>query len=138
MIMSQHTILVVEDNNNQRALYQEELAEEGYQVLTAADGREALAMAREKRPDLVVLDVNMPVMDGLDTLSYLLEIDSGLPVIINTAYASYQDSFNSWSADAYIVKSSDLSELKSTVQRLLAEKAERREKAGSNSNSQDA
>jgi len=130
MIMSQSTVLIVEDNTNQRALYQEELAEEGYRVLTAADGREALAVAREERPDLVILDVNMPVMDGLDTLSYLLEIDSGLPVIINTAYASYQDSFNSWSADAYIVKSSDLSELKSTVHRLLIEKAARQEKSG--------
>lgn len=128
--MSQHTVLIVEDSTNQRALYQEELEEEGYHVLAAADGREALAIAREHHPDLVILDVNMPVMDGLDTLSYLLEIDSGLPVIINTAYASYQDSFNSWSADAYIVKSSDLSELKSTVQRLLMEKAARRQKAG--------
>ena len=126
--MSQNTVLIVEDNTNQRALYEEELSEEGYLILTAADGREALAIAREHRPDLVILDVNMPVMDGLDTLSYLLEIDSRLPVIINTAYASYQDSFNSWSADAYIVKSSDLTELKNTVQRLLVEKATRQQK----------
>ena len=61
----------------------------------------------------------MPAMDGLDTLSHLLEIDHSIPVIINTAYASYQESFTSWSADAYIVKSSDLSELKQTVKRLL-------------------
>ncbi len=120
--MSQHTVLIVEDDTNQRALYQEELSEEGYRVLTAADGREALAIAREHRPDLVILDVNMPVMDGLDTLSQLLEHDGQIPVIINTAYASYQDSFTTWSADAYIVKSSDLSELKMTVKRLLGVK----------------
>ena len=119
--MSQKTILVVDDNNNQRALYQEELTDAGYQVLTAADGREALATAHDQRPDLVILDINMPVMDGLDTLSQLLEYDRRIKVIINTAYASYQDSFTTWSADAYVVKSSDLSELRETVDRLLTE-----------------
>ncbi len=108
---SQKTILVVEDDTNQRDLYEEELAGEGYRVFSAGDGRAALQKVREHSPDLVVLDVNMPVMDGLDTLSHLLELNSAIKVIINTAYASYQDSFTSWSADAYIVKSSDLSEL---------------------------
>jgi len=116
------TILVVEDDTNQRALYEEELVDEGYSVLTAGDGKEALAHVQTKKPDLVILDINMPVMDGLDTLSQLLEHDGQIPVIINTAYASYQDSFTTWSADAYIVKSSDLSELKTTVKRLLQAK----------------
>ncbi len=117
--MSQYTVLVVEDDLNQRALYEEELLEEGYRVITAGDGREALRQVESANPDLVVMDVNMPVMDGLDTLSQMLEGHSHLPVIINTAYASYKDSFTSWSADAYIVKSSDLTELKATVKRLL-------------------
>jgi DNA-binding response OmpR family regulator len=120
--MPQYKILVVEDDHNQRALYQEELTEEGYQVVTASEGREALKVVESEKPDLCVLDINMPVMDGLDTLSQMLEQANKMPVIINTAYASYQDSFTSWSADAYIVKSSDLSELKSTIKRLLAEK----------------
>jgi len=113
----------VEDDNNQRALYEEELREEGYLVLSASDGREALRLVQENNPSLVVLDVNMPVMDGLDTLSRMLELNNKMPVIINTAYASYKDSFTSWSADAYIVKSSDLSELKETVRRLLEKAA---------------
>ena len=117
---SQPTILVVEDDTNQRALYEEELADEGYNILSAGDGKEALARVRDNRPDLIVLDINMPVMDGLDTLSQLLEHNGQIPVIINTAYASYQESFTSWSADAYIVKSSDLTELKNTIKRLLA------------------
>ncbi len=121
--MTQHTILIVEDDNNQRTLYEEEMSEEGYRVLTAADGREALRVVEKHHPDLVVLDVNMPVMDGLDTLSQMLELNSKMPVVINTAYASYKDSFTSWSADAYVVKSSDLSELKQTVKRLLENKA---------------
>ena len=119
----QWTVLVVEDDPNQRALYHEELSDEGYRVLAAGDGREALSLAREQCPDLVVLDINMPGMDGLDTLSHLLEINSRLPVVINTAYASYQESFTSWSADAYLVKSSDLTEMKQVVKRLLAAKA---------------
>src|SRR4028119_2465463 len=117
---SQPTILVVEDDTNQRALYEEELADEGYNILSAGDGKEALARVRATRPDLIVLDINMPVMDGLDTLSQLLEHNGQIPVIINTAYASYQESFTSWSADAYIVKSSDLTELKNTIKRLLS------------------
>jgi two-component system response regulator (stage 0 sporulation protein F) len=116
------TILVVEDDMNQRALYEEELLDEGYAVLAAGDGKEAMSLVAEHRPDLIVLDVNMPVMDGLDTLSRLLEKDAHIPVILNTAYASYRESFSSWSADAYVVKSSDLSELKATIKRLLSER----------------
>lgn len=121
-MMTPYTVLVVEDDHNQRSLYEEELNDEGYRVLTAPDGREALKIVQDEKPDLVVLDVNMPVMDGLDTLSQMLEHDNKMPVIINTAYASYKESFTSWSADAYIVKSSDLTELKQTVKRLLTDK----------------
>lgn len=112
-------ILIVEDDANQRALYGEELADEGYEVRAAGDGREALEVVGEFHPDLILLDINMPVMDGLDTLSRLLEHNAGVKVVINTAYASYRDSFTSWSADAYVVKNSDLSELKQTVKRVL-------------------
>ena len=115
------TVLVVEDDELQRALYEEELTDEGYRVLTAGDGREAMITAEREKPDMVIMDVNMPVMDGLDTLARLLEVDRRVPVIIHTAYASYKDSFASWSADAYIVKNSDLTELKETVKRLLQE-----------------
>lgn len=114
------TLLVVEDNVDQRLLYEEELREEGYFVLTATDGREALEVVQREHPALVLLDINMPIMDGLDTLGKLLEIDRHIPVIIHTAYPGYQDSFASWSADAYVVKSSDLTELKETVLRLLS------------------
>ena len=117
--MAQNKVLVVEDDTNQRLLYEEELREEGYEVVSAGDGREALQVARDSNPDLVILDINMPAMDGLDALSQLLEINPSLPIIITTAFPGYQDSFTTWSADAYIVKSSDLTELKATVKRLL-------------------
>ena len=113
-------VLIVDDDANQRSLYEEELSDEGYTIVTAEDGRQALQVAQNQPPDLIVMDVNMPKMDGLDTMARFLEIDRRIPVIIHTAYASYRESFASWSADAYIVKNSDLSELKATVKRLLA------------------
>lgn len=112
-------VLIVEDDENQRALYEEELADEGYEIITAADGREALQIVKENRPDLVVTDINMPVMDGLDMISRLIEVDRSIPIVIHTAYASYREQFSSWSADAYVVKASDLDELKATVKKLL-------------------
>ena len=95
-------ILIVDDDANQRSLYEEELIDEGYAILTAEDGRQALQVAQDTPPDLIVMDVNMPKMDGLDTMARFLEIDRHIPVVIHTAYASYRESFASWSADAYL------------------------------------
>jgi len=113
------SILVVEDGRNERLLLQAELEEEGHIVRSAASGREALAWVAESMPDLVVLDIHMPGMDGLELLGKLLGINNRLPVVIHTAHASYQESFMSWAADAYVVKRSDLSELKSTIREIL-------------------
>ena len=119
-------VLLVEDEANQRLLYQQELTEEGYEVDVAADGREALDLVEERRPDIVVLDISMPGMDGIETLGKLLSKDNTIPVILHTAYSSYKDNFMTWSADAYVVKSSDLTELKSKLNEVL----EGREQAG--------
>jgi CheY-like chemotaxis protein len=115
-------LLVVEDDRNQRLLLQEELEGEGYSVLSATNGEEALARVRMTMPDLVVLDIHMRGMDGLELLGKLLGINNRLPVVIHTAYDSYQDNFMSWAADAYVLKQSDLSELKATIRRLLGER----------------
>ncbi len=112
-------ILVVEDEESQRILYEEELTEMGYDVRLAATGEEALQMARKERPDLVILDIMMPGMSGLETLRELLNDDPRVPVIIHTAYSHYKDDFMSWAAEEYIVKSSDLTELKNAVRRIL-------------------
>ena len=117
------TILVVEDDKNQRLLYEQELKLEGYEVVTAADGKDALGKIQEQLPDLIIMDINMPKMDGIETMGKILGKNREIPVIINTAYSNYKDNFMSWAADAYIVKSSDLSELKNTVKEVLAKKA---------------
>ena len=112
-------ILLVEDDPNQCLLYEEALKGEGYNVVTAKDGREALERVEKSRPDLVVMDISMPGMDGIEAMSRMLARDHKLPIILNSAYATYKDNFRSWSADAYVVKSSDLSELKGMIRRVL-------------------
>jgi two-component system, response regulator, stage 0 sporulation protein F len=114
------TILVVDDDEAIRTLLQEELEEEGYKVLIATNARDALKMVASEALDLVILDIRMPGMDGLEALPRILGIKEGLPVIMNTAYSQYQDSFMSWAADAYVVKSSDLTELKEKVRELVS------------------
>jgi len=117
------TILIVEDDEHQQLLYQEELKEEGYEVVVASSGEQALELVKKVTPDLIVLDIAMPGMDGVEALGRLLAQDNQLPVILHTAYATYKDNFMTWSADAYVVKSSDLSELKAEIGRVLAKRA---------------
>ena len=113
------TVLVADDEVSIRKLYQRELTREGYNVLFASDAVEAIRMTRENNPDLVIMDIRMPGMDGIEAMGRILEENNELPIVINTAYSSYKDSFLSWSADAYVTKSSDLTELKDTVRNLL-------------------
>ena len=113
-------ILIVEDDRNQRLWLQEELEFDGHTVATAANAAEALDAVRDAMPDVVVLDIAMPGVDGLDLLGKLLDINNQLPVVIHTAYSSYQDNFMSWAADAYVIKQSDLSQLKHTIRQVLA------------------
>ena len=113
------TILVVDDDEHQRLLYQEELELEGYDVVVAATGQEAVQLTGEQAVDCVVLDLAMPGMDGIETLAKILDIDRQLPVILHTAYSSYKDDFMTWAAEAYVIKSSDLTSLKEHIKQIL-------------------
>ena len=113
------TVLVADDEVSIRKLYQRELKLEGYNVVFASNAQEAVQKAREDAPDLVIMDIRMPGMDGIEAMGRILEENNEIPVVINTAYSSYKDSFMSWCADAYVTKSSDLTELKQTVKRIL-------------------
>ena len=115
------TVLVVDDDKHQRLLYKEEFERDGYQVLLASSGQEAVATVAEGEVDVVVLDIAMPGMDGVETLSKILDIDRQLPIILNTAYSSYKDDFMTWAAEAYVTKSSDLTTLKQHVEEVLQE-----------------
>jgi len=117
--MAAPTILIVEDDANQRELYRQELEEEGYKVRLAADGKEAVDIVNNEHIDLVVLDISMPVMDGIEALGRMLSRNNRLPVIIHTAYAHYKDNFMTWVAEHYVIKSSDLTELKERIREVL-------------------
>ncbi|MGD0919139.1 MAG: response regulator [Thermodesulfobacteriota bacterium] len=112
-------ILVVEDEEGLRLLYEEELEAEGYEVLTARNGKEAIQQLEVEKPDLIILDIVMPVMDGMEALGRIVGKERKIPVILNTSYSGYQQDFMSWAADAYLTKSVDLSELKDKVKELL-------------------
>lgn len=116
---SMREILVVDDEEDIRLLYQEELQEAGYRVSVAADGAEALRMVKQSRPDLMTIDIKMPEMDGIELLRRVREIHRDLPIIICTAYGHFRQDFGTWASDAYLTKSSDLMELKEKIRELL-------------------
>ena len=114
-------ILLVDDDAHIRQLLAEELQEEGYAVSAANNGREALSLLKgAEKPDLVILDLRMPKMDGLETIGSMVKLKLEVPIIIHTAYSSYRNDYLSMVADAYVVKTSDLTELKKKVHELTA------------------
>jgi CheY-like chemotaxis protein len=115
-------ILVVDDEENIRFLYKEELEEEGFIVELAKSGEEALEKLSLFRPDLITLDIRMPGIGGIEALKRIRELNRDLPIILCSAYGDYKQDFATWASDAYVVKSADLTELKSTIRRYLEEK----------------
>ena len=91
-------VLVVDDEEGIRVLCRVNLELGGYEVIEAADGVEALEMARSKRPDLIFLDVMMPRMDGWEVLEHLKEeaATSSIPVVLLTARTSEEDQIRGW------------------------------------------
>ena len=115
-------LLVVDDEPDIRYLYAAELEDEGYRVDTAGSGSEAAQMLQDKDYDLVVLDIQMKGESGLQLLQKIVRERKTLPVILCTAFNCYKDDFSSWLADAYVVKSSDLGELKDEIRKVLAKR----------------
>ncbi|MEN6475191.1 MAG: response regulator [Syntrophaceae bacterium] len=112
-------ILIVDDEKHIRALYAEELEEEGYEVAVASDGKDIIARLEQERPDVVVLDIKMVDCSGLDVLLEIRNRFYNLPVILCSAYGTYKVDVKSIAADAYVVKSSDLTELKKKIAQAL-------------------
>lgn len=112
-------ILLVDDEEGIQLLYREEFEEQGYEVISAYNGEEALEKFAAQPPDLVVLDINMPGMNGIQVLRQMKEMNPDLPVILSSAYQEYKQDFGTWASDEYIVKSANLDELKDAVKRIL-------------------
>jgi len=114
------TILVVDDEPAIRKLYQKEFIDDGHNVVLVENGIKAMSIIEQDNDiDLVILDIKMEEMDGLEVLDAIRNKRKGLRVILNSAYSTYKNDFTSWLADAYLVKSHDLTELKEKVEELL-------------------
>jgi DNA-binding response OmpR family regulator len=118
--MSGRSILVVEDEEAIAEAVRVRLASEGYEVRVAGDGPEALRMAGDERPDLVVLDLKLPGMDGLEVCREL-QRDSWVPVLMLTARADEADKVAGLAvgADDYMTKPFSLRELAARVRAIL-------------------
>ncbi|MDA0745462.1 MAG: response regulator [bacterium] len=117
------TLLIADDDKNLTILYEQELSDEGYRVEVVHDARQAIERVTTDPPDLLLLDIRMPGMDGIEALNQIIGRNNHVPVILNTAYSNYKDNFMTWPADAYVVKSSDLTELKNTIREVLERRA---------------
>jgi len=112
-------VLIVDDEPHLRLLYETELRRAGFDTLTAGTAAQGLEYVQTMKPDLVVLDIRMPGMDGIEALQRILDRDNRIPVVLNTAFSSYRDNYLTWAADAYVTKSADVTELVETVRNVL-------------------
>jgi len=112
-------ILVIDDDQGVQMLYADELTDEGYDVVTCGDGARLMEFIQEERPDLVVMDMKLGKYDGVDLLGDIRKAFDQLPVILCTAYPCVGHDGKSAAADATVLKSSDLSELKLQIGKAL-------------------
>ena len=115
--MNSPRILVVDDERELLEGLEEYLAENGYEVTTAIDGEAGLAAARANPPDLVLLDIRMPGLDGREVCRRLRQMDSGLPIILLTAVNEEDLARQVMEIGAYdyITKPIDLNYLRTSV-----------------------
>lgn len=115
------TILVVDDDKNFRLLLEAELTLEGYEVVLADGGLQALRKIKEKTPDVVILDLKMPDTHGLEVLRTIRKENKELPIIICTAYEKMKDDYTIWSGrvTAFLTKPLDLDYLKDIIYELF-------------------
>ena len=124
--MAKSKILIVDDEPNVVIVIKDRLEAKGYETITAKDGEEALAKARSEEPDLILLDIMLPKMDGFKVCR-MLKFDERykqIPIVMLTAKATQADvkTGKETGADAYMVKPFDFDTLLMTIERLLEKK----------------
>jgi len=112
-------IMIVDDEEHIRFLYSEELADEGYEVVTVDSGNRLMEEIEAHKPDLIVLDIKMVDYNGLDLLQDIRNKHYDLPVILCTAYDTFKEDMKAIAADFYVIKSHDLTELKNKIEMAL-------------------
>ena len=115
-------IMIVDDEASIRESLAGILSDEGYIPVPVESAEKALEALNHEKIHLVLLDIWMPAMDGLEAIGKILGLKKDIPIILNTAYSNYKEDFMSWAADAYVVKSSDLTQLKNTIRNVLDKK----------------
>ena len=124
---NEKTILIVDDDEYFVRLLWDELEDEGYEIKHAANGAEAILMLKNLKPSLIILDIVMPVMNGMEVLGPIVRRYEDVPIIMHSSFEDFRTDVKSWAADAYLVKSGEFTELKSVIRRLL--RSNNREKA---------
>ena len=121
------TVLIVEDNELNMKLFHDLLDAQGYQTLQTREGLQALTMAREHRPDLILMDIQLPEISGLEVTKWLKEDDdlSSIPVVAVTAFAMKGDEerIREGGCEAYLSKPISVTLFLDTIKRLLGEPA---------------
>ena len=114
-------VLVVDDEKHITTLFDDELTDAGYRVTTATSGRTALEMIATELPDLVILDIRMPDMHGLEVLKIIRAKHGDLPVIMCTAMQGAEDDYTVWESQVsgYLTKPVDLDKLRAMVEEVI-------------------
>ena len=138
--MKRNKILVVDDEHLIRWSLEQNLKKQGYEVATAANGEDALRMAREEQPDLMLLDINLPGMNGIEVLEKVKEFDEDVVVIMVTAHGGLETAVNAMRMGAYdyVSKPFNLDELSIIIKKALETSDLKREVARLRSESKKA
>ncbi|MCI0469150.1 MAG: response regulator, partial [Nitrospirae bacterium] len=114
-------ILIVDDEKNVLSSFRRILSEDGYEIFTASAAEEGLTAARQNAIDLLIMDIKMPGMNGLEAFSKFKEIDPAMLIIIMTAYGTVETAVEAMQLGAfdYIIKPFEIPEMKKIIERAL-------------------
>jgi two-component system KDP operon response regulator KdpE len=116
-------ILIIEEKADLRQLYQHDLQLDGYEVVTTGSAKRGLNLLEAASPDLVIVDVHTHDMHGAEAMGRLMGRCPRIPVLLNSAFTSFEDQLLLGMADAYIDKSPDTRPLRTKVREMLAPEA---------------
>lgn len=118
-----NTILIIDDDKNLLKSFEKMLMGEGYEVMTATSGEEGLSAVRESVPDLVISDLRLPGINGIEAFVAIREIEPGIPAIIMTAYSTPASAAEAIALGAfgYVLKPFDIQEMLDLIKSALGE-----------------